>query len=161
MRCKRTRELEHLPCNGRKVIARLILAHSILILLHSAGSQANVNKDVKRRSVSNSNYWYLHDLGMDGRRNGRVGEKKKGPVVGRYLQNVLVHLSADLSMLLQNMAVPPAAEWHIDSPEFNDFSLDNDQMVLAAVRIFQETGLIKTFKIDYEVQTNTHTYTHK
>lgn len=64
-------------------------------------------------------------------------------------------------MLLQNMAVPPAAEWHIDSPEFNDFSLDNDQMVLAAVRIFQETGLIKTFKIDYEVQTNTHIHTHK
>lgn len=49
------------------------------------------------------------------------------------------------------MEVPVASEWLVDSLEFNDFSLDGDQMVLAAIRIFHDTGLIKTYKIDYEV----------
>ena len=35
--------------------------------------------------------------------------------------------------------------------DFNDFSLGSDQMVVAAIAIFKETGLLKTFRIDYEV----------
>lgn len=38
---------------------------------------------------------------------------------------------------------------------FDDFSLDVDAMITAALRMFMELGMVQKFKIDYEVS---HTY---
>ena len=47
--------------------------------------------------------------------------------------------------------MPEASQWGVDALSFNDFRLKADEMVLAAIRMFMDTGLIQTFKIDYEV----------
>uniref|UniRef100_UPI00398EE5E2 dual 3',5'-cyclic-AMP and -GMP phosphodiesterase 11A isoform X1 n=1 Tax=Pristiophorus japonicus TaxID=55135 RepID=UPI00398EE5E2 len=46
--------------------------------------------------------------------------------------------------------IPLATELSIDEFHFNDFSLDNDAMITAALRMFMELGMVQKFKIDYE-----------
>lgn len=43
------------------------------------------------------------------------------------------------------------SEFGIDDIHFDDFSLDVDAMITAALRMFMELGMVQKFKIDYEV----------
>lgn len=49
--------------------------------------------------------------------------------------------------------IPLSTELGIDEFHFNDFSLDNDAMITASLRMFLELGVVQKFKIDYEVRT--------
>ena len=40
---------------------------------------------------------------------------------------------------------------NLDSFRFDDFSLESDQMLRAATRMFMDCGFIEAFNIDYEV----------
>ena len=51
----------------------------------------------------------------------------------------------------QSRQVPACSYWRLDTLDFNDFSLASEDMILAAIRIFKDTGLMVRFKIDYEV----------
>ena len=42
------------------------------------------------------------------------------------------------------------SELAIDDIHFDDFSLDVDAMITAALRMFMELGMVQKFKIDYE-----------
>jgi dual 3',5'-cyclic-AMP and -GMP phosphodiesterase 11 len=44
------------------------------------------------------------------------------------------------------------SELAIDDIHFDDFSLDVDAMITAALRMFMELGMVQKFKIDYEVK---------
>lgn len=58
-----------------------------------------------------------------------------------------------LSPLLSQAAkIPLSSELGIDEFHFNDFSLDNDAMITASLRMFLELGVVQKFKIDYEVR---------
>ncbi|KAG8432489.1 hypothetical protein GDO86_016944 [Hymenochirus boettgeri] len=46
--------------------------------------------------------------------------------------------------------VPLVSELFIDDMQFDDFSLDADVMITAALRMFMELGMVQKFKIDYE-----------
>ncbi|XP_077128742.1 dual 3',5'-cyclic-AMP and -GMP phosphodiesterase 11A [Ranitomeya variabilis] len=46
--------------------------------------------------------------------------------------------------------IPLVAELSIDDIHFDDFSLDVDEMITAALRMFMELGMVQKFKIDYE-----------
>ncbi|XP_038645243.1 dual 3',5'-cyclic-AMP and -GMP phosphodiesterase 11A-like isoform X2 [Scyliorhinus canicula] len=46
--------------------------------------------------------------------------------------------------------LPLVTELSIDEFHFNDFSLDKDAMITAALRMFMELGMVQKFKIDYE-----------
>uniref|UniRef100_A0A7M4F577 Phosphodiesterase n=1 Tax=Crocodylus porosus TaxID=8502 RepID=A0A7M4F577_CROPO len=46
--------------------------------------------------------------------------------------------------------IPLASELGIDDIHFDDFSLDVDAMITAALRMFMELGMVQKFKIDYE-----------
>ncbi|XP_048834787.1 dual 3',5'-cyclic-AMP and -GMP phosphodiesterase 11A isoform X1 [Brienomyrus brachyistius] len=48
--------------------------------------------------------------------------------------------------------IPLVCELGIDKLSFDDFSLDVDAMVTAALRMFMELGMVQKFKIDYEVR---------
>ncbi|XP_049587857.1 dual 3',5'-cyclic-AMP and -GMP phosphodiesterase 11A isoform X2 [Syngnathus scovelli] len=52
---------------------------------------------------------------------------------------------------LKAAKIPLSCELGIDEFHFNDFSLDNDAMITASLRMFLELGVVQTFKIDYEV----------
>lgn len=52
---------------------------------------------------------------------------------------------------LKAAKIPLSCELGIDEFHFNDFSLDNDGMITASLRMFLELGVVQTFKIDYEV----------
>nr|XP_057939500.1 dual 3',5'-cyclic-AMP and -GMP phosphodiesterase 11A isoform X3 [Doryrhamphus excisus] len=52
---------------------------------------------------------------------------------------------------LKAAKIPLSSELGIDELHFNDFSLDNDAMITASLRMFLELGVVQTFKIDYEV----------
>ena len=52
---------------------------------------------------------------------------------------------------LQNTPVPKASEFKVDSFQFDDFSLEPDQMLQASLRMFIDCGFIDEFHIDYEV----------
>ncbi|AWO96726.1 putative dual 3'-5'-cyclic-AMP and -GMP phosphodiesterase 11A-like [Scophthalmus maximus] len=52
---------------------------------------------------------------------------------------------------LKAAKIPLSSELGIDEFHFNDFSLDNDAMITASLRMFQELGVVQKFKIDYEV----------
>ncbi|XP_057691453.1 dual 3',5'-cyclic-AMP and -GMP phosphodiesterase 11A isoform X2 [Corythoichthys intestinalis] len=52
---------------------------------------------------------------------------------------------------LKAAKIPMSCELGIDEFHFNDFSLDNDAMITASLRMFLELGVVQTFKIDYEV----------
>lgn len=47
--------------------------------------------------------------------------------------------------------IPLVSELGIDDIHFDDFSLDVDAMITAALRMFMELGMVQKFKIDYEV----------
>lgn len=44
------------------------------------------------------------------------------------------------------------SELAINDVHFDDFSLDVDAMITAALRMFMELGMVQKFKIDYEVR---------
>ncbi|XP_029461742.1 dual 3',5'-cyclic-AMP and -GMP phosphodiesterase 11A [Rhinatrema bivittatum] len=46
--------------------------------------------------------------------------------------------------------IPLVSELAIDEIHFDDFSLDMDAMITAALRMFMELGMVQKFKIDYE-----------
>ncbi|XP_075036655.1 dual 3',5'-cyclic-AMP and -GMP phosphodiesterase 11A isoform X2 [Mixophyes fleayi] len=46
--------------------------------------------------------------------------------------------------------IPLVSEFSIDDIHFDDFSLDVDEMITAALRMFMELGMVQKFKIDYE-----------
>ncbi|XP_049975814.1 dual 3',5'-cyclic-AMP and -GMP phosphodiesterase 11A [Alexandromys fortis] len=46
--------------------------------------------------------------------------------------------------------IPLVSELAIDNIHFDDFSLDVDAMITAALRMFMELGMVQKFKIDYE-----------
>ncbi|KAK7886241.1 hypothetical protein WMY93_025862 [Mugilogobius chulae] len=52
---------------------------------------------------------------------------------------------------LKAAKIPLSSELGIDEFHFNDFSLDNDAMITASLRMFLELGAVQKFKIDYEV----------
>ena len=47
--------------------------------------------------------------------------------------------------------MPAADELNLYSLTFDDFSLSEDEMILASVSMFLELGLVKKFNIDREV----------
>ena len=49
------------------------------------------------------------------------------------------------------MPVPAADSLNLYSLTFDDFSLNDDEMLMAAVSMFLELGLVKTFNIEKEV----------
>lgn len=55
---------------------------------------------------------------------------------------------------LKAAKIPLSSELGIDQFHFNDFSLDNDAMITASLRMFLELGVVQKFKIDYEVSTD-------
>ncbi|KAF3839848.1 hypothetical protein F7725_018565 [Dissostichus mawsoni] len=58
---------------------------------------------------------------------------------------------AKQSVALDAAKIPLSSELGIDEFHFNDFSLDNDAMITASLRMFLELGVVQKFKIDYEV----------
>ncbi|XP_071526785.1 dual 3',5'-cyclic-AMP and -GMP phosphodiesterase 11A-like [Panulirus ornatus] len=58
--------------------------------------------------------------------------------------------SAQEVQALQREAAPEASKWNLGSLTFDDFSLSQDQMVLAAVRMFSDLRLTSRFKIEYK-----------
>ncbi|XP_034731046.1 dual 3',5'-cyclic-AMP and -GMP phosphodiesterase 11A [Etheostoma cragini] len=52
---------------------------------------------------------------------------------------------------LKAAKIPLSNELGIDEFYFNDFSLDNDAMITASLRMFLDLGVVQKFKIDYEV----------
>ncbi|XP_062322745.1 dual 3',5'-cyclic-AMP and -GMP phosphodiesterase 11A [Osmerus eperlanus] len=52
---------------------------------------------------------------------------------------------------LKAAKIPLSSELGIDEFHFNDFSLDNDAMITASLRMFLELGAVQKFKIDYDV----------
>ncbi|XP_070593554.1 dual 3',5'-cyclic-AMP and -GMP phosphodiesterase 11A [Erythrolamprus reginae] len=46
--------------------------------------------------------------------------------------------------------IPLVSELGIDNVHFDDFSLDMDTMIAAALRMFMELGIVQKFRIDYE-----------
>lgn len=49
--------------------------------------------------------------------------------------------------------VPGASELRLSQLDFDDFALESDDMLLAAIRIFHDTRLISSFNIDSDVCT--------
>ncbi|XP_076309815.1 dual 3',5'-cyclic-AMP and -GMP phosphodiesterase 11A-like [Tachypleus tridentatus] len=47
--------------------------------------------------------------------------------------------------------IPTAVEWHLESLQFDDFSLSSDEMIFASIRMFKDLGLISRFRIDYQI----------
>ncbi|XP_055759997.1 dual 3',5'-cyclic-AMP and -GMP phosphodiesterase 11A-like isoform X1 [Salvelinus fontinalis] len=52
---------------------------------------------------------------------------------------------------LKAAKIPLSSELGIEEFHFNDFSLDNDAMITASLRMFLELGAVQKFKIDYDV----------
>ncbi|XP_054643529.1 dual 3',5'-cyclic-AMP and -GMP phosphodiesterase 11A isoform X2 [Dunckerocampus dactyliophorus] len=57
---------------------------------------------------------------------------------------------AKQSVALDAANIPLVCELGIDKLSFDDFSLDMDAMITAALRMFMELGMVPKFKIDYE-----------
>lgn len=70
-------------------------------------------------------------------------DRKKGPSFESELSLSLWHF--------QTANIPLVSELGIDDIHFDDFSLDVDAMITAALRMFMELGMVQKFKIDYEV----------
>lgn len=64
---------------------------------------------------------------------------------------LIVPLLFSLVMMKQAANIPLVCELGIDKLSFDDFSLDVDAMITAALRMFIELGMVQKFKIDYEV----------
>lgn len=74
----------------------------------------------------------------------------------RYLIALLLELLKLSPLLSQAAKIPLSSELGIDEFHFNDFSLDNDAMITASLRMFLELGVVQKFKIDYEVRQSPH-----
>jgi hypothetical protein len=66
----------------------------------------------------------------------------------------VVSEDCDCVTLFQDRPVPCADELNLYSLTFDDFSLDSDEMLLAAVSMFLDLGLVKKFNIEEEVSSN-------
>ncbi len=53
--------------------------------------------------------------------------------------------------VFQCVSVPEADQYHLLSYSFNDLLLNDDQTVLASIRMFMDSGLVQKFKIDTKV----------
>ena len=51
----------------------------------------------------------------------------------------------------QAKRVPEAWEWRLSSLTFDDFSLNQDEMVLASARMFRDLGLVSRLRINHQV----------
>lgn len=71
---------------------------------------------------------------------------KFNPLIGLFF--VLLSYT---SLPFQNTPVPKSSEFKVDSFQFDDFSLEPDQMLQASLRMFIDCGFIDEFHIDYEV----------
>ncbi|XP_050407137.1 dual 3',5'-cyclic-AMP and -GMP phosphodiesterase 11A isoform X2 [Patella vulgata] len=60
-------------------------------------------------------------------------------------------VSSDEINAIKCKQVPEASVWKLHRFDFNDFSLHGDEMILAGIRMFKDLGLIRKFRIDYEV----------
>lgn len=73
-----------------------------------------------------------------------------------FLQHPQTHIRFPLMLspttLKQAANIPLVCELGIDKLSFDDFSLDVDAMITAALRMFMELGMVQKFKIDYEVR---------
>lgn len=56
-----------------------------------------------------------------------------------------------MNNLFQLKKIPDAQELRLEDWKFNDFSLDRDEMIMAGIRMFNDLGLIRKFRIDYDV----------
>ena len=56
------------------------------------------------------------------------------------------------SLCSQNTPVPTAKDTNLDSFDFNDALLSDDETVLASVRMFLDCDLVTKFNIDYKVR---------
>ena len=69
---------------------------------------------------------------------------------------VCVCIYMSFSSLFKAESIPEAIELHLSDVRFNDFSLESEEMVQASIRIFIELGLLRKFRIDYEVRIQIH-----
>ena len=51
---------------------------------------------------------------------------------------------------------PTSEELNLYSFTFDDFSLSADEMLMASIRMFKDSGFIEAFHIDYEVWLMVH-----
>jgi len=63
----------------------------------------------------------------------------------------IVSKECDCITSFQDRPVPCADELNLYSLTFDDFSLDSDEMLLAAASMFLDLGLVKKFNIEKEV----------
>lgn len=52
---------------------------------------------------------------------------------------------------LQNNKIPLVNVYHLDSFDFDDIEMNDDETVAAFIRIFMELNFLETFKISYKV----------
>jgi len=52
---------------------------------------------------------------------------------------------------VQGREIPSVVELKLSRLDFDDFSLDSDDMLLAAIRIFHDTHLVHSFNIQHDV----------
>ncbi|CAH1775433.1 unnamed protein product [Owenia fusiformis] len=80
-------------------------------------------------------------------------EVKRAAVTQAVALEVLSYhatVPADEVYKIKNIPVPEAKEWNLTGFDFNDYSLDSNEMIIAAIRIFKDTGLIRRFKIEID-----------
>ena len=65
----------------------------------------------------------------------------------------------DRCIYLQNLSVPDSLFSDLHTFEFDDLLLSDDQTVMASVRMFKDSGLANTFKIDDKVSLNVTLHT--
>ena len=78
--------------------------------------------------------------------------------VSKSSQDEIVRVNAALQfvffacILPQTSRIPTSEEINLYSFTFDDFSLGADEMLLAGIRMFRDSGFIQAFHIDYEVK---------
>lgn len=83
---------------------------------------------------------------------GWCSENSKPSLTCTVLALLLVWRTDASSSPLKAAKIPLGIELGIDEFHFNDFSLDNDAMITASLRMFLDLGAVQKFKIDYEVR---------
>lgn len=83
---------------------------------------------------------------------GWCSENSKPSLTCTVLPLLLVWRTDASSPPLKAAKIPLGIELGIDEFHFNDFSLDNDAMITASLRMFLDLGAVQKFKIDYEVR---------
>lgn len=76
---------------------------------------------------------------------------KEKNFTSKPLENLFYYLFIDNKHIFQKLPVPASDSLNLFSLTFDDFSLNDDEMLLAAVSMFLELGLVKTFNIEKEV----------